>query len=37
VPEGAVLLGFAGRSGALLDQVKMMYATLKPARFVQPI
>jgi hypothetical protein len=37
VPEGAVLLGFAGRSGAVLDQVKMMYAALKPARFVQPI
>lgn len=37
VPEGAVLLGFAGRSGAVLDQIKMMYATLQPARFVQPI
>jgi len=37
VPEGAVLLGFAGRSGALVDQIKMMYATLKPAKYVQPI
>ena len=36
VPAGAVLLGFAGRSGALVDQLKMMYATLKPARYVQP-
>ncbi|HEV2818001.1 MAG TPA: hypothetical protein VGW40_12370 [Allosphingosinicella sp.] len=37
VPQGAVLLGFAGRSGTLLDQVKMMYATLRPARYVQPV
>lgn len=37
VPEAAVLLGFAGRQGALVDQIKMMYATLKPAKFVQPI
>ena len=37
VPEGAVLLGFAGRQGALVDQIKMMYATLKPANYVQPI
>ncbi|MEA3011885.1 MAG: hypothetical protein QOD42_430 [Sphingomonadales bacterium] len=37
VPEGAVLLGFSGSSGSLLDQIKMEYATLKPAKFVQPI
>lgn len=36
VPDGAVLLGFAGRSGLALDQLKMIYATLKPARYVQP-
>lgn len=37
VPDGAILLGFAGRAGVDLDQIKMMYATLKPARFVPPI
>lgn len=37
VPDGAVLLGFSGRHGALVDQIKMMYATLKPAKYVQPI
>jgi hypothetical protein len=37
VPRGAVLLGFAGRSGALLDQITMKYATLQPALYVQPI
>lgn len=37
VPDGAVLLGFAGRSGLSVDQIKMIYATLKPAHYVQPI
>jgi hypothetical protein len=35
-PEGTVVLGFAGRAGANLDQLKIIHAALKPARYVQP-
>lgn len=36
-PEpGAVVLGFAGRAGGALDQIRIVHATLKPARYVQP-
>jgi hypothetical protein len=34
--EGAVVLGFAGRSGANLDQIKIIHGALKPARYVAP-
>jgi hypothetical protein len=33
VPEGGVVLGFAGRAGAVLDQVKIIHARLKPAEY----
>jgi hypothetical protein len=33
---GAVVLGFAGRAGAALDQIKIVHGALKPARYVQP-
>jgi hypothetical protein len=37
VPDGAVVLGFAGRAGLLLDQLKIVHATLKPADYRQPL
>lgn len=32
---GAVVLGFAGRAGAALDQIKIIHGALKPARYVK--
>ena len=34
--KGAVVLGFAGRAGGALDQIRIIHATLKPATYVQP-
>jgi hypothetical protein len=36
VPPGSVVLGLSGRSGLLVDQVKIVHAALQPAEFVQP-
>ncbi|HKR24003.1 MAG TPA: hypothetical protein VJS15_01995 [Allosphingosinicella sp.] len=35
VPEGSVVLGFTGRSGAVIDQIKIIHAALKPAKYVR--
>jgi hypothetical protein len=37
VPEGSVVLGFAGRAGAKLDQLKIIHAALKPAEYRMPL
>ena len=37
VPDGAVVLGFAGRAGLLLDQLKIVHAVLKPAEYRAPL
>jgi Jacalin-like lectin domain len=36
VPKDSVVLGFAGRSGAYLDQVRICYATFNPAKWSGP-
>lgn len=33
---GGVVLGFAGRAGATLDQIEIVHGSLKPARYVRP-
>jgi hypothetical protein len=37
VPQGSVVLGFAGRAGAKLDQLKIVHAALKPAEYRTPL
>jgi hypothetical protein len=34
--SGEILLGFAGRAGAVLDQIRIIYGSLKPSTYVQP-
>ena len=36
-PAGSVVLGFAGRCGLNLDQLKIIHAKLEPAQYVQPV
>jgi hypothetical protein len=37
VPDGSVVLGFAGRAGLLLDQLKIVHVALKPAEYRMPL
>jgi hypothetical protein len=37
VPDGSVVLGFAGRAGLLLDQLKIVHVALKPAEYRTPL
>jgi hypothetical protein len=34
---GFVVLGFTGRAGLLLDQIKIVHAALRPAEYRQPL
>lgn len=37
VPAGSVVLGFSGRCGEKLDQIKIVHAALKPAQYRVPV